>query len=165
LKIAKPTLAAILLTVLCVTTTFAAILVIRQYEASGKIVAVADLVLLKPDGSPVTTIAWGDFVGPGVITKTTTQIFGGVLRVKNIGNSPLWVAWTVENLPNFCALTAFWDVGGSNDAWPKNYPTRANAQLVAGALVEVSWTLAVDTSTPQTFSFTLKLMGSDSQSG
>jgi len=179
-KISKTT-TILLLIIGVLATAFATVYYTRTITNQATIKAAWGISLWRTDASyqnpveMITAINWGE-LDPGT-EFTTNQLYGTCLKLKNDGNTEVWVAWQLDPttpLPSGVTLTARYCYGGSDwmDLLQNSF---ADIHINKGAFSGVSsdpnagrieWKLSIDLyADPGAFAFNILLKAADSSSG
>lgn len=158
MEIRKKTLALVLLAIIAATgtVTYAATTLLTQRQVTNTVtVSLPRDIQLYSDTACttlLTTIEWGDLQRDDVIVYGSTD---PAMYIKNIGEAPIDVNYTITGLPAHLTLTAR-KVQGTWSSWAPN----AIITLAAGEKVPVEWTMTVSSDAPeQSDSFSIDVLG------
>lgn len=155
------------ISMLLVTVTFATLYFTRPIGNNATINAHWDIKLLRGDTLEViNTIEWGS-LDPGTVISTN-QLYSGLCnKIKNLGNSIVYVAWQLDagsTLPAGVTITAEYGEPPTI-AYPQNsYLVVIGPDSISTDRVEFILTTSAATP-PGSFSFTINLLAADSGSG
>lgn len=122
----------------------------------------------------ITSFNWGNLL-PNT-TTTTDQLIGAseYVVIKNVGQSPLWVAWVCNStLPSGVSLSGEYEVNGYVP-WAQNVYIGTGGGGGVGMRAinpgewsqNVCWILTIASGVPpQPLNFTITLLGADTQNG
>jgi len=110
MQIHKKPLLFLLLALSVIASVFAAqVLLNKPLRQHGNIMGSADLQIIREDdGNEILDVVWGSFNPFSIVSKTSLEILGTRICIKNVGNMPLVVAWNCSGKPDYLDLTATW---------------------------------------------------------
>ena len=173
----KLALGLVLIALLSATiAAYAIIQYVHFVENTAKITGIYGVKLVKnvePYDQIVTMIDWGSLLPAS--TKSSTEVLGATLRLKNEDNMEIWVSWDLNAdtpLPNGVTLTVWrnYDPGSQNwNEWLPGFDAAKDMPRIPSGQVysnEFEFRLTIEPETPsQTFSFTININAHDSASG